>query len=427
MIDVQTFRPLFSEISPLFMSGRDTPNVIRMRIRMDAEVEEAALRDAVDLTMRRYPYFCVKLRKRDGQWGFVPNSRPVAVLSGPANVMLNSAAANEHLLAFSWHEDWILLDISHALTDGTGAMEVVRTLLYYYCSRRYGAVLRAGNIRLAGDEISPEEWEDPAPRVTQEPPEDGDGQQPVLNLVRMAGLEKDTAKTVYSFTVDEKQLMRFNRKHDATPGTIVALLLSRAIVSLYPDSQDRTLINLCLNLRKALGTPLAHQCLVGDVWLEYKEEMRRHPVSVQATMYRGMVLLQMQPEQALTVMTYINRYTRQMLAMRSDEERVRSAKNTSEYLKEWRTATVSYVGRGNLGDSERYIRDFHLWASAENENLLVEITSVNGRFTIDFIQNFASPVYIHAFMHQLDEIGIPFERQAPVPLELPGIRLPWME
>ena len=79
------------------------------------------------------------------------------------------------------------------------------------------------------------------------------------------------------------------------------------------------------------------------------------------------------------------------------------------------------------GEDKRNTGSFCAGNSAGNENLLVEITSVNGRFTIDFIQNFASPVYIHAFMHQLDEIGIPFERQAPVPLELPGIRLPWME
>ena len=50
-----------------------------------------------------------------------------------------------HLLAFSWHEDCIVVDVFHALTDATGAMEVVRTLLYYYCSRRLGNALRAGH------------------------------------------------------------------------------------------------------------------------------------------------------------------------------------------------------------------------------------------------------------------------------------------
>lgn len=243
----------------------------------------------------------------------------------------------------------------------------------------------------------------------------------------MAGLEHDTAKTVFSVSMDENQLMRLSSDHDASPVTIAALLLSRAIVSLYPESQYRTLINLCHNLRKALGTPLAHQCLVGDIWLEYKEKMRKFPLAAQATMYRGMVFVQKQPEQALTVLRYINRNTRSMLAMSSDQERALAAKKNSEELKHLWTATVSYVGKGNLGDAERYIRDFHLWASPMNEDLLLEITAVNGRFTLDFIQNFSSPIYVHSFLKQLEEVGIHYEQQAAVPLKLPQIHLPWEE
>lgn len=141
-----------------------------MSIRMNEEVDEAALRYAVGLVTQRYPYFCVELQKQGSQWGFVENSRPIVVLHSPAGVELNSAAANYHLLAFSWHVDCIDMDVSHALTDATGAIEVVRTLLYYYCSQRYGIALSTGHIRLAGDVIPSEEWEDPAPRFSEEPP-----------------------------------------------------------------------------------------------------------------------------------------------------------------------------------------------------------------------------------------------------------------
>ena len=47
------------------------------------------------------------------------------------------------------------------MTDGIGAYEVVRTLLYYYCSERYNVRLKEEGIRLAGDEIRVEEWDDP--------------------------------------------------------------------------------------------------------------------------------------------------------------------------------------------------------------------------------------------------------------------------
>ena len=126
------FRPLFSEINPLFASTGETPNVIRIRMRLRDEVDGDVLSRAVETAMKRYPYFCVELQKRDGQWGFADNPRPVTVTHSDGGAALNSEASNRHLIAFSWHEDWVILDISHALTDGTGAYEVVRTVLYYY-------------------------------------------------------------------------------------------------------------------------------------------------------------------------------------------------------------------------------------------------------------------------------------------------------
>ena len=63
------FRALFSEINPLFLSSAELPNTVRLRIRMQGFVDPEILRHAVDRTMQRYPYFCVRLVKRQGQWG----------------------------------------------------------------------------------------------------------------------------------------------------------------------------------------------------------------------------------------------------------------------------------------------------------------------------------------------------------------------
>lgn len=55
----------------------------------------------------------------------------------------------------------MILDVFHGMTDGTGAYEILRTLLYYYCSERYQAAPGGEGIRLTGDEIPMEEWADP--------------------------------------------------------------------------------------------------------------------------------------------------------------------------------------------------------------------------------------------------------------------------
>ncbi len=171
---------------------------------------------------------------------------------------------------------------------------------------------------------------------------------------------------------------------------------------------------------------MAHQSLVGGAWLEFKEKMRNWPLEKQATVYRGMVFLQTMDERVLEGMTYINRNTRRLLSIDSDEARAAEAKKNSDDLKRALTATVSYVGQGNMGDAEQYIRDFHAWANAMNENILIEVSAINGRFILDFSQNFSSPIYWKAFLGQPEENGIPYETQPAVPLRLPEIHLPWI-
>ena len=92
------------------------------------------------------------------------NSEPWVVSEGEKPVRLIGPESNNHLLAFCCWGDCIAIDFFHCLTDGTGAYNILRTLLYEYSRRRYDATLERGmaNIRVSGDTISSEEWEDPA-------------------------------------------------------------------------------------------------------------------------------------------------------------------------------------------------------------------------------------------------------------------------
>lgn len=64
---------LFTELRPLYESRKDSPRVIRIKIRMSDSIEPSSYRYAVDTTMKRYPYFCVELTKQAGRYVFVDN------------------------------------------------------------------------------------------------------------------------------------------------------------------------------------------------------------------------------------------------------------------------------------------------------------------------------------------------------------------
>ena len=85
---------LFSELRPLYVTSKELPNEIRIRIRMRDLIDPDVLRHAVDTTMERYPYFCVELQKKDGQYIFAENPRPVVITNSLHGVALNSEASN---------------------------------------------------------------------------------------------------------------------------------------------------------------------------------------------------------------------------------------------------------------------------------------------------------------------------------------------
>ena len=104
---------LFTELRPLYVTSKENPNEIRIRIRMRDLIDPDILRRAVDTTMERYPYFCVELQKKDGQYVFAENHRPVVITNSLHGVELNSAASNFHMIAFCWRDNWIILDVFH--------------------------------------------------------------------------------------------------------------------------------------------------------------------------------------------------------------------------------------------------------------------------------------------------------------------------
>ena len=243
---------LFSELRSLYVTTKERPNEIRIRIRMRDLIAPDALRHAVDTTMERYPYFCVELQKKDGQYIFAENHRSVVITNSLHGVALNSEASNYHMIAFCWEDNWIILDVFHGMTDGTGAYEVVRTLLYYYCSERYNVRLNDDGIRLAGNEIPEEEWGDPVVNRTDLPIPPRTELSNAFSLSASAGLEKDDRYTVFSIAISESELMRFNLDNDGSSGTMISLLLSRAIAGLFPTTENAIRIALCVNQRKAL-------------------------------------------------------------------------------------------------------------------------------------------------------------------------------
>ncbi len=416
---------IFHEALGLYGSTERLPNVIRVGVRLKKDVDPDVLRYAVERCAERYPYFCIELKQKDGEWILAANERPVVISASRDGVKLGSEAANRHLMAFSYNDAWINFDISHAITDGTGAYALVRTLLYYYCSLRYDVELSPSGIRLCGDEISPDEWEDPVLRLTDVKPRDPADIGPGLCLADESGIEIGGHHRAWDIAIDEKEFMRFNAENDGSPGTMVSLFLSRAIERIHPASSNALRVLLAVNMRPALRAPLAHQTLVGGAVLEYKPAMRTWPLEKQATAYRGMVYAQTMEEHVLAEAAGQKAMLEMLLSLGTDRERREFALKAAEGTDSIITAGVSYVGRANFGEAERFVRDFRLHTNSICRTPLIEISAVNGRFILSFIQPFEDDRYLRSFLEELDDNYVSYSLLDDGSVRLPAVELPF--
>ena len=159
--------------------------------------------------------------------------------------------------------------------------------------------------------------------------------------------------------------------------------------------------------------------------LEYKEKLRDWPLERQATAYRGMVFVQTMEERVLAAANGMKMVTQMLLSKETDQERLGIAAYFGQSAEQIMTATVSYVGKANYKEAEQYIRDFRTWTGATGKYPCVEIAAVNGRFTLDFIQPFSSPLIVNAFSKELEDNGITYDLQDVEVLDVPNIQLPW--
>jgi hypothetical protein len=83
------------------------------------------------------------------------------------------------------------------------------------------------------------------------------------------------------------------------------------------------------------------------------------------------------------------------------------------------------VGKGNFGDAERYVRDFRLHTNSICRTPLIEISAVNGRFILSFIQPFRDDRYLRSFLAELDDNYVYYDLMDEGEMILPGIELPF--
>ena len=418
------------------------PMTVRITLRLRDAVDRGMLGDALEATRQRYPYLCVRLgvmRDADGSehYMYEENPKPWVLSAGQEPVRLMGDEANDHLLVFAWWDDCVALDFSHVLIDGDAAYRLLRTLLYEYCRRRYDEDLSREGVWVAGDAISPEEYTDPATLPRKEKSaQPSAAQQPLLQRPRVVNLSTEAVspiaerKETVVIRLSEEQMMHRVRALDATPATLLALLLTRTIARLHADKATTDNVTaesattdgiptVCVaaNLRQALGVPLAHHSMVGGLFLTLSAEMAGKDIAEQVQTFRQMVAAQTSDEQLQTYFWQTQERMDRMEQLPTLQARYEAFAPVNTLMPQMASCMLSYVGKARLGDAERYVRE--MVAEADSAYMLVlEVSAAAGWFTISFSHRFATDAYLDAFLDELRAQGLTPEVADRHPLHL---------
>lgn len=370
-----------------------------MEIVMKEPVNGEMLQAAVNFTVSRHPYFKSSLQERGGDYYIAENEMPFEVKETTQLRALGSRELNFHLIDVTYHGKQIFVAFHHALCDGLGARRFVETLVCYYSELNYGVSIENGDGTLpkAGDILDPFASGmypvDPSVPMPQSVKEG-------FALPEVPDKMTDDTDYRYAFTLNNDSLMAYSKKIGASPAIVVALLMNKAIHTVHPDADKPVLCSMASSLREGLHAENTFKNCVNSINLPY--DPAQDFVS-QAKDYKQIIKAHKEEnfvKQCANTMVYLFSKLDEMPTIEAKKQVMAMFDNIRI-----NSYSLSYTGRLDLTECEKYIESMHLY-SGGNNGLFVNMMSVGNTTTVDVLQSFTDEAYVNAFKQLLEEAGI---------------------
>ena len=150
-----------AKLFPAIMSGELT-SVFRITAFLKKPVNYSFIKKAVEVTSRRFPYFSVSLGS-GLFWHYLEYNHKLPRIQTEEKVPCTAFAAkrkNEPLYRILVKENRISVEFMHILTDGGGAFEYLKSLLYTYFILSGNKISSGEGIIMPESPITKDEIED---------------------------------------------------------------------------------------------------------------------------------------------------------------------------------------------------------------------------------------------------------------------------
>lgn len=214
---------------------RNWNNFFRISATLTEPIDTGVLASAMDVTARRFPSIAVRLR-RGVFWYYLEEIPKTPSIQPEKSCPLAHAPFHEvRQCAFRVlvYKNRVAVEFFHALTDGTGALVFVKTLLAEYLSEKYGLSVPAEKGVLGRlEEPAPEELEDSFGRYAG----DVTASRAESTAYHLSGTpERDGYKNLVTMMIPAEKLRACAKEHGVSVTELLCAAMMQAIGELQAE------------------------------------------------------------------------------------------------------------------------------------------------------------------------------------------------
>ena len=399
----------YQPIPLIYAANEGFKNTIRFAVEFHDTVDPEALRFAVARARKRYPYFAVNVQKKGEAFRLARNREPFVIADDGKPLCLNSAASNGHLMAFARKNRTIWVDVSHFICDGNGLIPLIKTLVYYYEARRYGADgIDTADIRLVTDKIEEGEYRYPFP-ASPLPEAQAEAPKPESNhpLLFDDGLFDDGGNYAYNLQIPQNEMMGFAKRVGASPTSLLCVMLFKALTELYPKTEKDIVFQIPHQYRGVLNCPLSHDCLARVFRVILAANDKDQSIYALGESARAQIRAGSAESgdiQSINGLLKLSAYM-DTLPLEGKKQAMIGivAKSLAKH-----SVGVSYPGDIGWGGMEQHIRNIHIYAgeNRRHDALGVEMLTLGEVFSLSLMQPGKNPVFARTLIDTLARYGI---------------------
>lgn len=227
-----------AKLFPAIMSGELTA-VFRITAFLKKPVKFSAIKEAVEITSKRFPYFSVSLGS-GLFWYYLEFNNKLPRIQTEEKIPCTAFAArrnNEPLYRILVKENRISVEFFHILTDGGGAAEYLKSLLFTYFRLTDNLISSSEGIILPESMITEDEMEDGYKRFFRRriPPP---GKLTKAWHLPFKLNEKPRLKVIRS-EIALDSLLEISRKHNVTITEYIVSVYLHSLQAIYLEEKEK--------------------------------------------------------------------------------------------------------------------------------------------------------------------------------------------